>query len=189
MALSFRFGVAVLAAFLASGCAVGGSSGDENSEAGSQPTSEIGDSRDAAAVQQCSLLKSEDVQVLGLSPNGEVKPNELDPSMPDNCTWQSGDGKKSVALTVFPGRSIQQYRDNSDSYVDFSEMTIAGHPAVQANASPPGGGSCGIFLGTKDDQVLLAVAIDFTKAEKPYDPCPLAKSALEASVPTLPAAE
>ncbi|MCA1228699.1 DUF3558 domain-containing protein [Saccharopolyspora sp. 6M] len=189
MALSFRFGVAVFAAFLASGCAVGGSSGGEAPGSDSRPTSEINDPRDAASVQQCSLLKSEDIQALGLSPDGKVKPNELDPSMPDNCTWESDDGKKSLAVTVFPGRSIQQYRDNSDSYVDFSEMVIAGHPAVQANASSPEGGSCGIFLGTKDDQVVSAVAIDFTKAEKPYDPCPLAKSALEASVPTLPAAK
>ncbi|MCA1189412.1 MULTISPECIES: DUF3558 domain-containing protein [unclassified Saccharopolyspora] len=182
--------VASVAALALSGCSVG--SGEESapspSSAPDSGDSEVEDPRDAAGVPPCSLVKPQDIAALGLLPEGEVQPDELDPSLPDNCTWKSDRGDKYVAISVLPGRSLQIYRDNEDSYVDYSEGVIAGHPAIQANNDRPENGSCGVYLATKEDQILFSFAADVTVGEV-HDPCSLAKRALEASVPTLPAAE
>lgn len=187
--VKFRLAVLLASSAVAiSGCAVGG--GDEGSGADSSPPSakpvEVKDPLDATAVKQCDLLKAGDAKSLGLEPIGEISPNEMDPAIPDSCEWKSAGGETSVALTVIPGRSIQQYRDSSSSYVDFAEMNIAGHPAVQANNSLPEQGSCGIYLATKDDQILFSFAFDTPSDGSKFDPCSYAKGALERSVPGLP---
>ena len=91
-------------------------------------------------------------------------------------------------MTPLDSRSIQAYYDNKSKYRDFAELTIAGHPAVRANAGDPAqDGFCDIFLATKQDQILSAQA-SFIGLDG-QDPCTLAQQALEASVPNLPAAK
>ncbi|GAB2659881.1 hypothetical protein GCM10027271_18240 [Saccharopolyspora gloriosae] len=177
-------------AILVSGCAIGDQAGGDGSQSTvpNEKPSEVKDPREASGASPCDLLKAGDAQAMGLEPTGEVTPNQLDPTMPDSCEWQSPGGETSVALSAIPGRSIQQYRESAASYVDFAEMEIAGHPAVQANNAPPESGSCGIYLATKDDQILFSFAFDTPPGEK-FDPCSYAKGALERSVPGLPSAK
>ncbi|WP_258343131.1 DUF3558 domain-containing protein [Saccharopolyspora gregorii] len=173
---------------LVSGCAVGGDSPNEGGDPSSSTgkPSGIADPRDASGIPPCELMKASDAQELGFGPNGKVTPNDLDPTMPDGCTWRSAEGATSVSLSVIPNRTIQQYRDASASFVDYAELNIAGHPAVRANDDLPENGSCGIYLAAKDDQILFSFAFDAPSGGEPFDPCSYAQGALERSVSVLP---
>ncbi|GAA4619186.1 DUF3558 domain-containing protein [Saccharopolyspora hordei] len=143
--------------------------------------------KDAAAVDVCSLLPAEAATASGLKPEGDLTENMIDPDAPDGCTWRDGDGT-SVVLTPLSDRSLQEYHDHKSMYVDFQELEIAGHPAVRANEGDRmKDGFCNIFLGTKDGQVLASQTAMISDGQT--DPCDLAQKALEASVPTLPAAK
>ncbi|QIZ34126.1 DUF3558 domain-containing protein [Saccharopolyspora sp. ASAGF58] len=82
--------------------------------------------------------------------------------------------------------SIQQIYDNRSTFSDFQELTIAGYPAARANQGDPAqDGWCDIYLATSENTMLRAFSRDASHA----DACGLAQRALEASIPTLPAAK
>ncbi|MEU5850966.1 DUF3558 domain-containing protein [Saccharopolyspora shandongensis] len=148
---------------------------------------QINSPKDAAAVDVCRLLPPEGATAAGLQPTGEISKNLIDPSATDGCAWRDGNGT-SVTMTPLSDRSLQEYYENKSQYVDFQELNIAGHPAVRANEGDRmRDGFCNIFLATKDGQVLASQSD--TNADGRTDPCNLAQKALEASVPTLPAAK
>lgn len=172
--------------------ALGACSGGSDSETPSpspapqnQSEPAISDPRDASAVELCQLLPAEAATSLGLQPTGEADEGaNLNPDAPPACTWKTTDEHGSVALGSDSQISIQDYYDNKAIFVDYRELTIAGHPAVQGNRSKPEEtGNCWVYVGTKENQVLSAFAFGVP------DPCSLAQNALEASVPTLPAAK
>ncbi|GAA4619193.1 hypothetical protein GCM10023108_43050 [Saccharopolyspora hordei] len=143
--------------------------------------------KDAAAVDVCNLLPAEGATAIGLKPEGELVENMIDAEAPPGCDWRTEDGT-SVMLTPLSDRSLQEYYDHKSMYVDFQELEIAGHPAVRANEGDRmKDGFCNIFLGTKDGQVLASQTAMISDGQT--DPCDLAQKALEASVPTLPAAK
>ncbi|TWG08825.1 uncharacterized protein DUF3558 [Saccharopolyspora dendranthemae] len=143
----------------------------------------ISDPKDAAAVDLCQLLPADAATSLGLNPAGEVETSSVDPDMPPQCTWKSENG--ATTLSLGPSKtSVQWYIDNKSTFVDFRELNIAGHPTVQGNkADPAQTQNCWMYLGTMDNQVLGAFAFGTA------DPCSMTQKALEASVPTLPAAK
>ncbi|QUH00392.1 DUF3558 domain-containing protein [Saccharopolyspora erythraea] len=146
----------------------------------------INDPKDAAAVEICNLLPSGAATSMGLEPTGKIRTNQIDPEAPPSCSWTSSDTSLNVGMTALSDRSIQEYYDHKADYVDYAELDIAGHPAVRVNkGDPKQDGFCNIYVATKDGQVLSAVSHDSSMA----DPCGLAQKALEASVPTLPAAK
>lgn len=143
----------------------------------------ISDPKDAAAVDLCQLLPADAATSLGLNPAGEVETTSVDPDMPPQCTWKSENG--ATTLSLGPSKtSVQWYLDNKATFVDYRELNIAGHPTVQGNkADPAQTQNCWMYLGTMDNQVLGAFAFGTA------DPCSMTQKALEASVPTLPAAK
>jgi hypothetical protein len=143
----------------------------------------ISDPRDASAVDLCQLLPADAATSLGLNPTGEAETSPIDPDMPPQCTWKSEDG--GTTLSLGPSKvSIQWYLDNKSTFVDYRELNIAGHPTVQGNkADPAQTENCWMYLGTMDNQVLGAFAFGTA------NPCSMTQKALEASVPTLPAAK
>lgn len=179
----------LLLAGLVTGCS--GSQPARSESPAPKPSAEqsgpqIDSPKDAAAKDVCALLPPEGATSLGLQPTGEFEENMIDPDAPAGCAWRDGSGN-SVTLTPLSDRSLQIYLDNRAQYPDFEELAVAGHPAVRANEGDPAmDGFCNVFLGTKDGQV-LASQTDINSPEE-FDPCGLAQKALEASVPTLPAA-
>lgn len=180
-------GTAIALTALLGACAGGGSGSETqpSQQANQDQTgSKISDPRDATAVDLCKLLPADAATSLGLNPSGEVddKP-KLNPDEPPTCTWKSEDGSTIVSLGPMTG-TIEEYRKNKSIFVDYQELTIAGHPAVQGNRSNPAEtGNCWMYLGSKDNQLLAAFAMGNSA------PCSLTQKALEASVPTLPAAK
>ncbi|WP_406689116.1 DUF3558 family protein [Saccharopolyspora sp. ID03-671] len=143
----------------------------------------INDPKDASAVDLCQLLPGDAATSLGLNPAGEEETSPIDPDMPPQCTWKTEDGATTVSLGP-SNVPIQWYFDNKATFVDYRELNIAGHPTVQGNkADPAQTENCWMYLGTKDGQILGAFAFGTA------DPCSLTQKALEASVPTLPAAK
>lgn len=181
------FGAGVLIAGGVAGCS--GSADEE--EAQQQPETQantvaIDSPKDASSVDLCSLLPAETATSLGLEPEGEVDDGpSLSSDSPEMCTWKTPDGSDGVKLGPIEGRSIQEYYENKQSFVDYEETTIAGHPAVRANEGDPAqDGFCAMYAATTDRQLLYAHTSDSSRT----DPCGMAQKALEASVPTLPAA-
>lgn len=173
------------------GCSPGGAPSEEGDAASQAPQKPSGPAisapKDATAVDRCSLLSAEAAQSLGLAPRGEERPDPLDPDAPAPCTWSDG-GRARLSLTPINDRSLQAYYDNQSQYVDYAALNIAGHPAVRANQGDPRtDGACDIFLATQDGQVLAAQS--HVNDVQDQDPCGLTQKALEASVPTLPAAK
>ncbi|MDI2028390.1 DUF3558 family protein [Saccharopolyspora sp. TS4A08] len=143
--------------------------------------------KDAMAKDRCGLLPADAAAGLGLAAQGEEQSDPLDPEAPSPCVWNSADGKNRLSLTPLEGRSIQAYYDNKAKYADYQELSIAGHPAARANqGDPKQDGTCDIFLATKNDQILSAQA---HVMDTNQDACGIAQKALEAAVPTLPAAQ
>ncbi|NHD19454.1 MULTISPECIES: DUF3558 domain-containing protein [unclassified Actinopolyspora] len=170
------------------------SSGSRSADAsGSQGSSgvEIANPKDAAAADVCSLLPAEAASQLGLKTEGEKKSSMTNPEASDACYWESPDGGATKnSFAVSDGRSIQQYYDNPDSFYDFEKMTIAGYPAVRANKGDPmSAGSCGIFLASKQDQVVQSFSSLNAEDTGKVDPCVRAKKALKLSVSSWPAAK
>ncbi|WP_460328631.1 DUF3558 domain-containing protein [Actinopolyspora lacussalsi] len=153
---------------------------------------EIANPKDATTAKVCELLPAEAARELGLQPRGETPEGNL--TLPDEaadrCVWKSSYGATSVSLTPLAGRSIQQYYDNPQSYVDFKKLNIAGYPAVRANRDDPmSGGSCDIFLATKQNQVVKSYWRLNAADTGEVDPCGNAKKALRLSVSSWPAAK
>ncbi|WP_158628638.1 DUF3558 domain-containing protein [Saccharopolyspora rhizosphaerae] len=177
------------AAFLGSALtACGGEQGDAPAPETHQPSGvTISAPKDAMATDRCSLLPAAAATELGLAPQGQEQADPLDPEAPSPCVWNSEDGRNRLSLTPLDGRSIQAYHDNKSKYVDFQELSVAGHPSVRANqGDPKQDGACDIFLATKEGQVLSAQAHVMDTSQ---DACGLAQKALEAAVPTLPASK
>ncbi|MGI8307614.1 DUF3558 domain-containing protein [Saccharopolyspora hattusasensis] len=144
----------------------------------------VSDPRDPSAVDLCSLLPADKAVSLGYEGQGKVLKSPS-PDSPETCSWGTADRNNTVSLAPIKDRSIQDYYDNKSKFVDFQELTISGHPAVRANKGDPAkDGWCSIYLATTDSSLLYAFARDSSKA----DACGIAQKALEASVPTLPAA-
>ncbi|WP_157062952.1 DUF3558 domain-containing protein [Actinopolyspora mortivallis] len=153
---------------------------------------EIADPKDAMAVDECQLLTAEAAQKVGVRAQGEKKKENL--TLPDEdpktCIWESASGSTSIFLTVLSDRSIQQYYDNPDYFVDFKKLRIAGYPAVRANQDDPmTGGSCDVFLASKRNQVVKSTSFLPSDEVGTVDPCELSKQALELSVSSWPDAE
>ncbi|MGI8309338.1 DUF3558 domain-containing protein [Saccharopolyspora hattusasensis] len=143
----------------------------------------ISDPKDAAAVPPCDILPPDAATSLGLNPESK----KLSESESQSCGWRSFDERDRLSFTAIPNRSLSSYLNNRSQFVDFEELTIAGHPAVRANRNDPQKlGSCSIFLATKDGQILSSIVSFFDKTK---DPCGFAQHALEAAVPKLPAAK
>ncbi len=143
--------------------------------------------KDAMAMDRCGLLPPDAATGLGLAAQGKEQSDPLDPEAPSPCVWNSEDGKNRLSLTPLDGRSIQAYYDNKSKYVDFRELSIAGHPSVRANqGDPKQDGTCDIFLATKEGQILSAQAHVMDTSQ---DACGIAQKALEAAVATLPASK
>ncbi|MBE9376514.1 DUF3558 family protein [Saccharopolyspora sp. HNM0983] len=147
---------------------------------------EIENPRNASAPELCDLLPAGAATSLGMGPDGEVDDSpSLSEDKPEACLWRSENGGKSVSLGPIEDRSIREYHDNKSTYSDYEELTVAGHPAVRANQGDPSqDGFCAMFLATDDRQLLYAHSHDVDTPNT----CGLAQKALEASVPTLPAA-
>src|SRR5690606_36346147 len=143
------------------------------------PALQIPNPKDAAAVDPCSMLPEQTRVDLGLKPEGRPSHEGA------GCDWYTEDLSLIVTLTVLSNRSLQEFRDSKDAYVDYEEFTVDGHPAIRANQGDPAkDGYCDFFLATKDNQVLAASGSDSSHA----DACGPARKALEAAVPNLPAA-
>ncbi|GGI92540.1 hypothetical protein GCM10011581_32120 [Saccharopolyspora subtropica] len=172
-------------------CTGGGPTGDESPQS-SGPTQaqtgpEISDPRSPFAVELCALLPADAATSLGLEPTGKVNDGpKISADAPESCAWRSRDGHTSVSLGRIKDRSIQEYYDNKSAFSDYQELTIAGHPAVRANQGDPAkDGYCVVFAAVSEREMLYA----FTSDDNKTDPCGLAQKALEASIPTLPAAK
>ena len=124
---------------------------------------------------------------MSLNPTGERDDTpKISADTADACVWKSPDGHNSVSLSVLPDRSIKDYQANKAQYADYQELSVAGYPAVRANqADPAQAGSCSLFLAVSDHQMLGA----FTIQSPITDPCASSQKALEATLPTLPAAK
>lgn len=188
-----RAGAGLVAAVCLAACS-GGADQDEGkptpsaaSDSGGIP---IEAPKDAAANDVCDLLPADAATSLGFDPEGRSIANMIEPDAPDGCEWKTPENRGAgVTLTSRGDRSIGEYHQNREVYSDFEELTIAGHPAVRANQGDPmQDGSCNVFLGTKDDQVLASQASANAGEAGTTDPCDTALKALEASVPTLPQA-
>jgi hypothetical protein len=144
-------------------CGGGGTEGSPAPETQQPSGVTISAPKDAMATDRCGLLPADAATGIGLAPQGKEQSDPLD------------------------GRSIQAYLDNKSKYVDFQELSIAGHPSVRANqGDPKQDGTCDIFLATKEGQILSAQAHVMDTSQ---DACGIAQKALEAAVPTLPASK
>ena len=165
------------------GCSGGAESPKQPQETGPA----ISNPKNASKVDLCSMLPPEGASAAGLDPAGEIDDSpKISDDIQESCVWKSPDGKTSLALSVLPDRSIEQYQANKAKYADYQELTIAGYPAVRANdADPAQSGACSIFLAVADHQMVYADTAQVDIA----DPCAVTQKALEATVPTLPAAK
>ncbi|WP_092978055.1 DUF3558 domain-containing protein [Actinopolyspora lacussalsi] len=176
--------------------------GDEGGASGSTRTSEVTGSqsqteveianpKDAAALEPCELLPAQAAKSLGMKTRGERKPNDINPSLPDACDWETPDGgAEKISLTAFGERSIQSYYDNKSQYGHFEKLSISNYPAVVAmDSSPMETGICSVFLASKQGEVVGSVAnVTYDRVGK-VDPCSTAKKALKLSLPSWPAAK
>lgn len=172
-------------------CSVGANSGGSAPETSPTVTGASGidvrDPKDAGSVESCSLLPAKGAESIGLVPGGRAASSSFGEDNLDSCAWKNEDGSISSALSVFDDRSLQDYYDNADKYVDFEKMTIAGHPAVRANENDPmSDGACILFLASNSGQVVQATAIVPTSRISDVDPCGLAAKTLDAAVPSWP---
>ncbi|WP_263251308.1 DUF3558 domain-containing protein [Saccharopolyspora rosea] len=187
---SATFGAALALVGGLAACGTNGGGAGEAQPPQPQPSAapKIPDPKDASAVPRCGLLSPEAASSLGLAVPGEERPDPVDPKAPSPCNWKTKDDGGEVALTPIDNRSLQEYHDNRSKYADFKDLSVAGHPAVEANQGDPVQvGSCDIFLATKDGQVLSSQVDLYNNQGK--NPCELAQKALEAAVPALPAAK
>ncbi|SFM66917.1 Protein of unknown function [Saccharopolyspora antimicrobica] len=176
--------LAMTALLAACGSQTPDTGGEQSPEtAQTESGSQISNPKDAAAVPPCDFLSAESASKLGLNPQG----TDSSDSISRSCGWYTPDERDRLALGEIANRPLSSYLDNRSQFADFEELTIAGHPAVRANRNDPKElGTCSIFLATKDDQILSSMASRFDKTN---DPCGLAQQALEAAVPSLPAAK
>jgi uncharacterized protein DUF3558 len=190
MNVNFRKQSAVLGASIALTMLLGAcSGGSTDSTQPSQQTTQaqsgpkISDPKDAKAVELCQLLPADAATALGLNSTGKVDEHGVNPAAPPTCTWESADGATIVSMGPIDG-SIQAYYNQKPTFADYQELTIAGYPTVRGNkGNPAQTGNCWMYLGISDSQLLSAFAMSNA------DPCALTQKALEASVPTLPAAK
>lgn len=149
--------------------------------------SAISNPKNASSVDVCQLLPPEGASAVGVNPTGELDDTpKISSDVAEACVWETSDGAQSVSLSVLTDRSIKDYYDNKSQYPDYQEMTIAGYPAVRANdADPTQSGSCSIYAAVGERQMLTAFSMQADVA----DPCAVSQKALEASIPTLPAAK
>ncbi|WP_216628575.1 DUF3558 family protein, partial [Actinopolyspora erythraea] len=146
--------------------------------------------KNPAALEPCELLTNEAASTLGLTTNGERDQNDIKPDLPDLCVWKGENtDSKEVSLTIFPGRTIQQYYDNKSSYGYFEKLNISGYPAVIGNTEDPAKSSgCAMYMAANEKQVVLSSTFIPTKDIGQVNPCDLAKQSLELSLPSWPAA-
>lgn len=182
------FGIGLIFTGALAACSGGGP--EESAPQAGQDAQEKPDSienpKDVSGPELCDLLPPETARSLNLNPQGEVDDSpDISSDSPEACEWKSEDNRKSVALSPMLNRPIQEIQANEAGYVDYEELTIAGHPAVRANKGDPAqDGWCAMYVGTADDQLLYGFSLDESKT----NPCGMTQKALEASVPTLPAA-
>lgn len=141
---------------------------------------QVNSPKDPSNESPCDLVPAQTVHELGFHEEGE--------EAADGCTWKTTEGTVQLSIGVVPERSLQDYRDEAKKYSDFGELTIAGHPAVRANSGDPkADGKCELVVAANGEQAVSAEAKIPSGATA--DPCSLANQALEAGVPSWPAAE
>lgn len=148
---------------------------------------QISNPKDASAVALCDLLPAQAATSLGFEPEGKINDGpKISPDAVDACMWRTPNGHDALQLAVNKDRSIQEYYDNKSTFTDYEELTIAGYPAVRANqGNPAQDGACSIFLAVSNTEMIHS----FTTQTDVTDPCAISEKALEASIPTLPAAK
>ncbi|WP_092604732.1 DUF3558 domain-containing protein [Actinopolyspora xinjiangensis] len=151
---------------------------------------DIANPKDAVALDPCELLTNEAANALGMDPRGESSPNDLKPSLPDICQWESVEKSfTSVSLTAFPDRSIQQYYDNKSTYGYFEKLDISGYPAVIGNTKAPSeSAGCAMYMAAGENQVVMSSADIAPDDVGKVNPCDLSRKALKLSLPSWPAA-
>ncbi len=177
-------------------CSSGGGQATPAPTASKEPSQnqsavQINNPKDAAAVPLCDLLPAETTTALGYEAQGSEEEGGLDPDSPKACVWRTPGSSEGgqLALSVLP-RRIADYYANPETWINFEKMTVAEHPAAKANtADPMKAGACDIYLGTQKQQILASQVVLSSSATGKKDPCQVARKALEASVPTLPAAK
>ncbi len=136
--------------------------------------------KDPSNESPCDLVPSQTIHELGFHEEGE--------ETADGCAWKSAGGGVELAIGVVADRSLQDFRDESTKYSDFGELTVAAHPAVRANSGDPkADGKCELVVAANGEQAVSAKAKIPSGATA--DPCALAQRALDAGVPSWPAAE
>jgi len=172
-------------AVLAAAMSLTACSSEEPAAQPPQPTTseasavQVPNPKDATAVDPCNMLPEQTRVELGLEPEGRKTDEGT------GCDWYTEDLSKIVTLTVLSNRSLQEFRNSKEAYVDYEEFTVDGHPAIRANQGEPAKyGFCDFFLATNTNQILVASGRDSSQT----DACGPARKALEAAVPNLPAA-
>ena len=179
---------------IAGGCASqGGSTG------GAQPAPpppadnavKIDAPKDAKGVPLCNLLSPQAAQSLGLKPQGQEEADDLNPSEPPMCRYESeGTDKLVLSMSVLERNISRDYLASPQTWQDFAKLDVVGHPAVRANVADPNQrGSCDIFLATQENQMVASQVSLPTTAPNKAESCQIAQKALEAAGPTLPLAK
>ncbi|GAB2678343.1 hypothetical protein GCM10027271_44230 [Saccharopolyspora gloriosae] len=141
---------------------------------------QVASPKDPSNESPCDLVPSQTIHELGFHEAGE--------ETTDGCTWKSAGGGVELAVGVEPERSVQDFRDEAAKYSDFGELTVGEHPAVRANSGDPkADGKCELVVAANAEQAVSAKAKIPSGATA--DPCALAQRALDAAVPSWPAAE
>ncbi len=185
--------MALVCAGALAGCASGGdeetgtadqAQGDPSQE--KQSGVQIDNPKDASQVDLCGLLPPELAEKFGLSAEGE--PDQSITTGEETCSWSSADEGSGLNIAAIADRSLQTYLDNSDQYVDFEQVQIAGHPAVRANeGNPQEDGYCDFFVALNDNQMLSSQAT--VANSDPDDPCQIAREGAEEAVSNIPDAK
>ncbi|MDP9643364.1 hypothetical protein J2S53_003309 [Actinopolyspora lacussalsi] len=157
----------------------------------SQSGTEIDAPKDAASIDPCELLTDDASAALGMEADGESSPNDLKPSLPDICRWESVENSfTTVSLTAFSDRSIQQYYDNKSTYGYFEKLDVSGYPAVVANTEDPANSAdCVMYMAASANQVVMSSTDISPNDVGKVNPCDLSRKSLKLSLPSWPAAK
>ncbi len=135
--------------------------------------------KDASGEKPCDLVPEQTVHELGFHLGGKEDAGA--------CTWSTPRDSVRLEVGVVADRSLQDFQDAAEEYSDFGELTIGGHPAVRANSGDPkADGTCELVVAADADQAVSAKSKIPSGATA--DPCELAERALDAAVPSWPAA-
>ncbi len=139
------------------------------------PVPEIGDARDAGAVEPCALLTAEQVAAAGLGGTGTPVPAQEGPS----CRWSSGAGELDLTLYT-DGGGLATLAENSEPTT--TRVRLSGYPALETFTGR--GEFCQYDVGVSERQVVIA-ALD---APAP-DSCAVLQEVVPQVVDNLPAGD